>query len=205
MAGVVPDPRSYPQRRHDALLDAGTRLLRCGTLPDSGGVPATVVVTMTLAQLETRLGVATTSHGGLISIAAALRLAADAEVIPVVLGDGGGILTHGRSKRHATTRHRRVLAARDRGCSFPGCDAPPQWSETHHIVHWAHGGPTDLTNLTLLCGFHHRTHQVMGWECQMINDVPHWLPPWWIDPHRQPIRNTTHHITHYLADLPDAA
>ena len=40
---------------------------------------------------------ATTSHGGLITIPAALRLAADADIIPVVLGDGGGILAHGRT------------------------------------------------------------------------------------------------------------
>jgi len=26
----------------------------------------------------------------------------------------------------------------------------------HHIIHWAHGGPTDVDNLILLCGFHHR-------------------------------------------------
>ena len=203
-AGTVPvpdpDPRSYPQRMHDALLDAGQRLLGSGTLPDSGGVPATVLVTMTLDQLESRLGVATTSHGGLITIPAALRLAADADIIPVVLGDGGGILAHGRSKRHATTKHRRVLAARDRGCSFPGCDAPPQWTQTHHIIPWAHGGCTDLANTTLLCGFHHRTHEAMGWDCHMINAIPMWSPPWWLDPTRTPIRNTTHHITDYLTE-----
>ncbi len=193
----TPDPRSYAQRMHDALLDACTRLLRSGTLPDAGGVPATVVVTMTLTQLETRLGLATTGHGGLLSIAEALRLAADAEVIPVVLGDGGAILAHGRSKRHATPAQRRALAARDRGCSFPACDAPPTWTQTHHVIHWEHGGPTDLTNMTLLCGFHHREHEKMGWECQMTDGVPEWLPPWWIDPDRKPQRNRTHLIADY--------
>ena len=159
-----------------------------------------VTTTLTLDQLETRLGVATTSPGGLITIPAALRLAADADIIPVVPGDGTGILAHGRSKRHATTKHRRVLAARDRGCSFPGCDAPPQWTQTHHIIAWAHGGHTDLTNTTLLCGYHHRTHETQGWECQMINGTPHWLPPWWPDPTRTPIRNQTHHVADYLCD-----
>ena len=33
------DRRSPGQRRHDALLDAGQRLLRAGTLPDAGGAP----------------------------------------------------------------------------------------------------------------------------------------------------------------------
>jgi hypothetical protein len=199
----TPDPRSYAQRMHDALLDACTRLLRSDTLPDSGGVPATVVVTMTLAQLETRLGVATTAHGGLITIPAALRLAADAEIIPLVTGDGGQILAQGRTCRYATPAQRRALAARDRGCTFPGCDAPPGWTEAHHVTHWEHGGPTDLTNMTLLCGYHHREHQRMGWECQITNGAPAWLPPWWIDPNRQPQHNRAHHITDYL--LSDAA
>ena len=195
---ATPDPRSYAQRMHDALHDAANRLLRTGTLPDSGGVPATVVITMTLTQLETRLGLATTAHGGHLTIPAALTLAADAQIIPVVLGHGGAILNHGRACRYATPAQRRALAARDRGCSFPGCDAPPAWCETHHIIHWEHGGPTDLDNLTLLCGVHHREHQKMGWECHPTNGIPHWSPPWWIDAERTPQRNTSHHITDYL-------
>jgi hypothetical protein len=183
---------------HDALYDAAQRLLRSATLPDSGGVPATVVVTMTLDQLETRTGVATTGHGGLISIPAALKMAADAHLIPVVLGYGGGILDYGRTCRYATPAQRRALAARDGGCSFPGCDAPPSWCDTHHIIHWEHGGHTDLDNLTLLCGFHHREHEKMGWECQTSTGVPEWLPPWWIDTDRTPQRNRTHHTTDYL-------
>ena len=71
-----PDPRSPAQRRHDGLLDAGQRLLRSGDLPACGGIPATVIITMTLDQLETRTGLATTAHGGLLSIDDALHLAA---------------------------------------------------------------------------------------------------------------------------------
>jgi hypothetical protein len=196
----MPDPRTYAQRMHDALLDAGTRLLGSGTLPDSGGVPATVLLTMTLEQLETRLGVATTGHGGLLTIDAALHLAADAEIIPLVLGAGGQILAQGRTCRYATPTQRRALAARDRGCTFPGCDAPPGWTQAHHIIHWEHGGLTDLDNLTLLCGFHHREHQTMGWECHITNGVPAWLPPWWLDPARTPQHNRAHHIANYLTD-----
>ena len=188
-ANAVADPRSYAHRMHDALLDAGQRLLRSDTLPDSGGVPATVLITMTLDQLETRLGVATTSHGGTITIPAALRLAADADVIPVVLADGGGILTYGRSKRHATKHQRRALAARDGGCTFPGCDAPPEWCQAHHVQAWENGGPTNLDNLTLVCGYHHREHRRQGWDCQITDGVPEWLPPWWIDTDRTPQHN----------------
>ena len=50
---------------------------------------------------------------------------------------------------------RRAVAVRDRGCRFPGCDQPVMACQPHHIVPRAQGGPTCLTNLTLLCSFHH--------------------------------------------------
>ncbi|PRY49116.1 HNH endonuclease, partial [Knoellia remsis] len=47
------------------------------------------------------------------------------------------------------------LWRRDRHCTFPGCDAPAMWSRAHHVVHWADGGPSDLSNAALLCQRHH--------------------------------------------------
>ena len=115
-----PDRRSPGQRRHDALADAGQRLLRAGALPDGGGTPATVLVTLMLEQLEARTGVVTTAHGGLISVRQALRIAAEADIVPVVIGDAGGVLGYGLTRRTASIGQRRALAARDSGCSFPG-------------------------------------------------------------------------------------
>jgi hypothetical protein len=189
-----PDRRSPGQRRHDALLDAGQRLLRAGTLPDAGGTPATVLVTLTVDQLEARTGVVTTAHGGLISVRQALQIAAEADIVPVVVGDASGVLGYGASRRTASIGQRRALAARDGGCSFPGCDRPPDWCETHHVIAWADGGRTDIENLTLLCGFHHREHHKRGWSCHMSNGIPRWRPPRWIDPIQTPRRNTTRHI-----------
>jgi uncharacterized protein DUF222/HNH endonuclease len=188
------DRRSAGQRRHDALLDAGRRLLRAGTLPDAGGAPATVLLTVTLEQLEARTGLVTTAHGGVISVPQALRIAAEADLVPVVLGDAGGVLGYGLTRRTASPGQRRALAARDGGCSFPGCDRPPDWCETHHVIGWVDGGRTDLDNLTLACGFHHREHRKRGWTCHITNGVPYWRPPSWLDHTQTPRRNTTHHI-----------
>jgi hypothetical protein len=188
------DRRSPGQRRHDALLDAGQRLLRAGTLPAAGGTPATVLITMTLEQLEARTGLVTTAHGGVISMPQALRIAAEADIVPVVLGDAGGVLGYGLTRRTASPGQRRALAARDGGCSFPGCDRPPDWCETHHITPWVDGGRTDLENLTLVCGFHHREHRKRGWTCHITNGVPHWRPPRWLDHTQTPRPNTTHHL-----------
>jgi site-specific DNA recombinase len=49
---------------------------------------------------------------------------------------------------------RRALHHRDKGCRFPGCGL--RFVQGHHVRHWAHGGPTTLSNLVLLCRRHHR-------------------------------------------------
>jgi len=54
-AQLLSDERTHGQRMHDALEDVCDRLLRAGQLPDSGGVPATVIVTITLEDLQERL------------------------------------------------------------------------------------------------------------------------------------------------------
>ncbi|HWL49368.1 MAG TPA: HNH endonuclease signature motif containing protein [Acidimicrobiia bacterium] len=50
---------------------------------------------------------------------------------------------------------RRALIARDRHCTWKGCDRDPRWCDVHHDIAWADGGKTDPTNCRLLCRFHH--------------------------------------------------
>jgi hypothetical protein len=188
------DRRSAWQRRHDALLEAGLRLLRSGTLPDCGGVPVTVMVTLSERQLRERVGYAQTAHGELIDVATLLRLASEAELLSVVLDASGGVLSYGRRRRLASCAQRQALAARDRGCSFPGCMRPPAWCEAHHVIPWQEGGPTDLVNLCLVCSFHHREFERRGWTVRMAGGTPEWIPPPWLDSEQRPRRNTAHHI-----------
>ena len=49
---------------------------------------------------------------------------------------------------------RRALRQRDGGCRFPGC-TQSRFVDAHHVLHWAHGGETKLSNLVLLCRRHH--------------------------------------------------
>lgn len=67
----------------------------------------------------------------------------------------GGALNLGRRRRLASKAQLRALWDRDHGCRFPGCERR-RYLHAHHIRHWADGGPTDLDNLVLLCGQHHR-------------------------------------------------
>ena len=192
-AGGLPDERSAAQRRHDAMAEAAQRLLRSATLPAAGGVPVTILATTTVADLNTATGTARTGHGDSLSVAELPRMAGDAEIVPVIFNQAGGELAYGRGRRLASRGQRLVLAARDGGCSFPGCDRPAAWTEVHHVLPWNHNGHTDTDNMCLLCRYHHREFERRGWQVIMRAGTPHWIPPAWIDPDRRPIRNTAHH------------
>jgi hypothetical protein len=185
------DARTYGQRMHDALEELCDRALRAGGLPDSGGTPATVIVTLTMQDLLDRTGVGESSDGGKLSTTEILALAGQADVIPTVLSRTGAVLDLGRSRRVATASQTLALIARDGGCSFPGCAHPPEFCERHHIVGWVDGGETNLANLTLLCRYHHHNFVSRGWTCRLNADgLPEWLPPRWLDRTRQPLVNT---------------
>ncbi len=50
-----------------------------------------------------------------------------------------------------TTAMRRLLAARDGGCTSRRCTVPPAFCDVHHLVRSADGGSTTVDNLVLLC------------------------------------------------------
>jgi hypothetical protein len=116
------------------------------------GLPITDAADLRSRRCETRSG-----HP--VSFQTLARLACEA-VCHIVVTDGKGhVLDVGHAFRYATRRQKRALAHQHRGCQFPGCSAPAQWCDAHHITDWSLGGPTDMANLALLCPFHHhRTH-----------------------------------------------
>jgi hypothetical protein len=125
--------------------------------PRSGGVAATVVVTMDLETLLGGIKAASLDTGGRISAGQARRLACSAGIIPVVLGGPSVPLDVGRKRRFHTEAQRIAMGIRDGGCTAVGCDAPPGMTEAHHDeVSWAHGGGTSVEKGRLLCPAHHR-------------------------------------------------
>ncbi|MET3767680.1 hypothetical protein ABIB15_000342 [Marisediminicola sp. UYEF4] len=181
------DPRTIPRIAADALIDVARHMMGCTTAP--GTLPhTTLVIRMTLEQLQTGLGVA--QLDGVeepITASAARILAADAELIPAVLGGKGQVLDLGVGKRLFTRAQRIAFAERDGGCAVTGCGKPPSYTEAHHIHWWSNGGPTNLNNGILLCtGHHHVIHN--GWTVQVIDNVPWLIPPARIDPTRTPRR-----------------
>ena len=190
--------RSPGQRRADALIEVCRVALSGGGLPDNGGDRPQIAVTVSYDVLRNRLGPGHLDTGEPVSAETVRRLACDARILPMTLDGKGQILDAGRARRLATGSIRLALNVRDRGCVFPGCDRPPRWCDAHHITSWADGGPTDLSNLALLCGFHHRAvHDDTGWQVRLATDGhPEFLPPAWLDADRLPRRNRSHDRPH---------
>ena len=102
--------------------------------------------------------------GGTVNDSALRRLACDADIRRLVMNADGVPLDMGRKVRTATAAQRLALAARDGGCVFPGCGRPPSWCHAHHLDTWTDDeGPTDLSNLVLLCSSHHHLVHDHGW------------------------------------------
>ena len=155
-SGAV-DSRTHGQRSHDALEDVCDRQLRAGDVPDTGGIPATVIVTIDAQDLIDRVGHGRTADGTVLPTAKLLQLANNADIIPTVLTATGAVLELGRSRRIASRPQTLALIARDGGCSFPSCTHPPQYCERHHIREWIDGGLTNLNKV-----IYESRHPMMG-------------------------------------------
>jgi Domain of unknown function (DUF222)/HNH endonuclease len=156
------DDRRPAQRRADALGEICRRHLDSGDRGVVAGERPHLVVTVDVARLGSRGGVARPGgvarldDAGVLPAEAVRRLSCDANVIRIVTRGASEPLDVGRRTPVVPAALRRALVVRDGGCRFPGCDRPPGWTDAHHVVHWADGGPTALRNLVLLCRRHHR-------------------------------------------------
>ena len=124
--------------------------------PQTAGVNATVVVTMTLEQLLAGQATALLDDGSRMSAGQARRLACEAAIIPVVLGTRSQPLDLGRAARLFTKAQRIALGLRDGGCTAKGCETSASACHAHHDEPWSRRGLTDLANGRLLCPRHHR-------------------------------------------------
>jgi hypothetical protein len=148
------DTRTTGQRQADALAEICRRYLD-GT-PGVGSSRPHLTITVPWNTLQAGSGVVDTEAGP-VSAETARRLACDATISHIILDHDGVPVAGGGARRSIPPALRRALEARDGHCTHPGCDIPARWCDAHHLVHWADGGKTGLTNLRLLCRTHHRT------------------------------------------------
>jgi hypothetical protein len=152
------DYRSREKRMADAVVDVAMYALDSGLIPQQGSQRTHLNVT---TSLETLLGLpgapaAELEHSPLpISSRTVERLACDASVTRILLDSASVVIDVGRAKRTISGPARKALNARDKGCTWPGCERPASWTSGHHLHHWIRGGSNDPANLTLLCFRHH--------------------------------------------------
>ncbi|MBP1160233.1 HNH endonuclease signature motif containing protein [Rhodococcus sp. PvR099] len=198
------DQRTPAQRRADALTHIVRSYLDSGQAPSEGGERPHINVFVDADDLAAttdqhhhherghrgrRRGPAWMPWLGPISLDLAAQISCDADITPITMNADGNPIDVGRTTRLIPRKLRRALNARDCGCAFPGCGRPAAWTEGHHIQHWSNGGPTNLSNLVLLCRFHHTTIHRGDWTVHIskTDGHPWFTPPRWIDPRRQPM------------------
>lgn len=165
--------RAPEHRLADALVEMASSALANQSNHDT----ATVVVHADVTKLALDGPVGQAEFGIDVPMEAIRRLTCDGRIQLVARGVDGCPIGVGRVTRTIPAWLRRLVRARDKGCRFPGCGRT-YWTQIHHIVHWAHGGPTDLDNVITLCGYHHRMLHEDGWQISGDpNGEVSWLMP----------------------------
>ena len=161
------DTRSDAQRLHDAMAWGLRAGIESGSLGRHRGIPVTVVVTTTLADIE-QAGQATvdpsvsmpaparTGGGSAVPMRDLIRMAANGIHYLAVFDDHSDRpLYLGRSTRIASLDQRIMCHARDQGCTRPGCVVPGYRCEVMHTPDWNPNGATDADKLHFGCGPDH--------------------------------------------------
>src|SRR2546425_1484846 len=167
---VSDDPPTWGQQQADALALIAEVILHHGIEPGAPGERYQVVVHVDAPVLADpdAPGQSVLEDGTHVSAETSQRLACDATRVIMRHDADGGVTEVGARTRTIPPALRRALHHRDKTCRFPGCGRP--FGQGHHIRHWAHGGPTTLSNLTMLCRTHHRAVHEEGFEVERLAD-----------------------------------
>jgi hypothetical protein len=169
-ADVSAETPTLAQQQADALGLLAETALHHGLDAGVPGERYQVVVHVDAAVLADaeQPGQSVIEGGARVSAETSQRLACDASRV-VMRHDREGRIVEVRARtRTIPPALRRALHSRDHGCRFPGCSV--RAGQGHHIRHWAQGGPTALSNLALLCRWHHRVVHEEGYQVERQPD-----------------------------------
>jgi len=180
-AQIDGDHRSLAQRQHDALIAVLRIAVMSGELGMLGGLPVSVIITVTKQDLESAGGIGVSGGGTTLSIRDVDRLAGHANLYLAVFdGASGKAVNLYHTRRLANPAQRIMLIARDRGCSKPGCTVGPYGCQVHHAdADFAVRRRTHVDELTLACGADNRdVNADGGWSTSMnARTECEWAPP----------------------------
>lgn len=78
----------------------------------------------------------------------------------------GQLLEAGAETYRSPASLARLIKARDRECTQPGCHRPAEFSEIDHIIPWARNGKTDQHNCHGHCKIHNLLKEEPGWSVE---------------------------------------
>lgn len=177
------DGMTLEERRLDAQLE----LMRRGSLVESEGGESKkkkhVILLVDIRHLDPTLDVdaieralwaCETADGTRVSPQDVLDTLCGNTSVTAVLGFyglGGRFRPIGETTtaRLANPSQRRLLKARDRGCMFPGCDAPVTRTKAHHEPPYERTKRTTTDELVLLCRAHHRCRHEEGFTMALTS------------------------------------
>ncbi|MEN3307728.1 MAG: hypothetical protein V7603_3930, partial [Micromonosporaceae bacterium] len=163
------DHRTLDQLRTDTLLDLLDPTTDGRPAPLAGTVELTVPLT-TLMDLAEDPG---DLHGYGPVIADLARQMAERSrrarwTFSIIDPVTGGLNQHGTTRRRPTTEDAAHVHARDRTSRAKVCRTPARHADLDHTRDWAHGGPSTVDNLGVLCRHHHRMKHEGGWTLRQI-------------------------------------
>ena len=169
-ADPAPETPTRAQQQADALALIAETALHHELDPGAPGERYQVVVHVDAAVLadRTQPGQSVLDDGTGVPAGTSQRLACDASRVVMRHDADGQVVEVGARTRTIPPALRRALQHRDKTCRFPGCTV--RIADGHHIRHWAHGGPTKLTNLALLCRRHHRALHEEDYQLELLPD-----------------------------------
>jgi len=162
-----PDGPPRARQRYDALIALTTQRPRGKA---ASRTRPRIIAALDLAELTrneqdaaARILWALTGRPPRLSPIGTQTLLCDADVLPIIF-KGGQPIAIGDAASPIPRRIRRAVESRDQGCRFPGCHAPLDWTDLHHIIHRINGGRSAPENLISLCRRCHRRIHNHGWK-----------------------------------------
>lgn len=163
------DPRSHGERQVDAFLE-GLAAVDAARPADGERVRPSrrrAAEILVFIDLHSLLGLRDdpgelAGYGPIPAAMVRAMLAEEGTVLRrLVVDPATGVLTdYGVNTYEPDETLRRVLAARDVTCRFPGCTRNAVWCDAEHCDPYDRGGPTSCANCGLMCRKHHnhKTH-----------------------------------------------
>ena len=186
---VSTDPRTPGQRRHDALGEIVMAAAAAEGAPSLDGLPVSVLVTVTAADLANRDGLDADAIGTMagspfpVSRRTVERFINAGGYRVVTTDENGAVTAISSPQRCFTPMQRLGMAARDGlGCITPGCTSPHYTLQAHHVIPDRDDGPTALDNGILMCYWHHSIVDTGPWQYRIIQGMPYvrgpGIPEW---------------------------